>query len=91
MADHQIIIVARNQVARNWLAALLERNKYASRSVGGWEEARALITPARPALVIIDDDLPGVDVLALVEEACSNTVSSSVKIIVEINGVFHRS
>ena len=82
MADHQIIIVARNQVARNWLAALLERNKYASRSVGGWEEARALITPARPALVIIDDDLPGVDVLALVEEACSNTVSSSVKIIV---------
>jgi len=82
MANHQIIIIARNQVARNWLAALLARNKYASQSVVGWNQARALMTPGRPALLIIDDDLPGVDVLALVEEAAANTVSHPVKLIV---------
>ncbi len=82
MADHKIVIVARNQVTRTWLAALMHRNKYASQSAGTWEEARALIAPGQPTVVIIDDDLPDVDVVALIEEACSKYVSGCVKLIV---------
>ncbi len=82
MADHEIIIVARNQVTRTWLSALMNRNKYVSQSAGTWEEARRRITPGRSTVVIIDDDLPGVDVLALAQEVSANTGSGNVKLIV---------
>ena len=62
-ADHgaRILVVDDDALARRSLRAMLERTYYVVETVGGGEEALAVLPAFKPDLVLLDIQMPGMD------------------------------
>jgi CheY-like chemotaxis protein len=76
-----ILIVEDNPANQLLVSAVLEREGYRLELAGSAVEARAVLARARPDLILMDIQLPGMDGLTFTSELKADPVSASVPVV----------
>jgi two-component system cell cycle response regulator DivK len=81
MANERILIVEDNELNLKLLRDLLQIEGYATREAGSAEEGLALVRADRPALVLMDIHLPGMDGVAALRALRADPATAAIPVI----------